>query len=62
MTDLFATTPQLRPGQGNAAFLCDLADNTPDSTMNARLKRGDYGPLNPRFAKGWRRLFGRTNT
>lgn len=60
MPDLLANAPRLRPGQGNAAFLCDLADNVPDATMSRKTEAGDYGPLNPRYAQGWRKLFGRT--
>lgn len=59
MTDLLSTIPA-RPGHGNAMFLCDLADNVPDQTMRANFKTGAYPHLNPRFAQGWRKLFGRT--
>ena len=59
MTDLLSNLPRLRPGQGNAAFLCDLADNTPDATMRAKYQAGEYGNLNPTSANVWRRLFGR---
>lgn len=58
MSDLFNLH---RPaGYGNAAFLTDLADNVPDATMRAKAKAGEYPHLNTTYAKGWRRLFGRS--
>ncbi len=59
MTDLFSHVPN-RVGYGNAAFLCDLADNVPDHQMRQRARDGAYPHLRADYAKGWRRLFGRS--
>lgn len=49
----------MRPGEGAAHFLADLADHVSDAEMRERWKQGRYGQLRPQDVEGWRRLAGR---
>lgn len=48
-----------RVGFGNALFLSDLATGTPDATMRAKLKAGEYPDIHRPSIKAWRTLAGR---
>ena len=52
-------TPSTKPGTGNGIYLADLAEGTPDKTLDANERRGKYPELCQRFKAGWRRMNGR---
>ena len=60
MPDLFQRhRPVVKAGFGNALFLSDLATGTPDATMRAKFKAGEYPDIHRPSIKAWRILAGR---